>query len=100
MAKTARELLTEQLTVLDDQMTQVVANVARGDAEALVANGQFLESSSGSESSQANPAWPTGVIDLPVSQLRDLDALCASLGISRAEAVRPLCKRSSQPRRR
>lgn len=28
------------------------------------------------------------IIDLPVSQLRDLDALCVSLGISRAEAVR------------
>jgi metal-responsive CopG/Arc/MetJ family transcriptional regulator len=28
------------------------------------------------------------IIDLPVSQLRDLDALCASLDISRAEAVR------------
>ena len=28
------------------------------------------------------------IIDLPVSQLRDLDALCASLGISRAEGVR------------
>lgn len=28
------------------------------------------------------------IIDLPQSQLRDLDALCASLGISRAEAVR------------
>ena len=28
------------------------------------------------------------IIDLPVAQLRDLDALCASLGISRAEAVR------------
>jgi metal-responsive CopG/Arc/MetJ family transcriptional regulator len=28
------------------------------------------------------------IIDLPPSQLRDLDALCASLGISRAEAVR------------
>jgi metal-responsive CopG/Arc/MetJ family transcriptional regulator len=28
------------------------------------------------------------IIDLPVSQLRDLDALCASRGISRAEAVR------------
>ena len=28
------------------------------------------------------------IIDLPVSQLRDLDALCALLGISRAEAVR------------
>ena len=28
------------------------------------------------------------IIDLPPSQMRDLDALCASLGISRAEAVR------------
>ncbi len=28
------------------------------------------------------------IVDLPTSQLRDLDALCASLGISRAEAVR------------
>jgi hypothetical protein len=42
--KSARDLLTEQLAVLDEQMTEVVANVARGDAEALVANGQFLES--------------------------------------------------------
>ncbi len=41
--KTARDLLTEQLTVLDEQLKEVVANVARGDAEALVANGQFLE---------------------------------------------------------
>ena len=41
--KTARELLTEQLTILDDQMQEVVANVARGDAEALLANGKFLE---------------------------------------------------------
>jgi hypothetical protein len=41
--KTARDLLTDQLTVLDDQLKEVVANVARGDAEALVANGQFLE---------------------------------------------------------
>jgi hypothetical protein len=41
--KTARELLTEQLTILDDQLKDVVANVARGDAEALIANGKFLE---------------------------------------------------------
>jgi len=41
--KTARTLLTEQLSVLDEQMKQVVANVAGGDAQALLANGQFLE---------------------------------------------------------
>lgn len=31
---------------------------------------------------------PRTIIDLPLSQLHDLDARCASLGISRAEAVR------------
>jgi hypothetical protein len=41
--KTARDLLLEQLAVLDDQMKEVVGNVARGDANALLANGQFLE---------------------------------------------------------
>ena len=41
--KTARDLLMDQLAVLDDQMKEVVGNVARGDANALLANGQFLE---------------------------------------------------------
>ena len=41
--KTARDLLTEQLTILDNQLKEVVDNVARGDAEALLANGKFLE---------------------------------------------------------
>lgn len=41
--KTARDLLMDQLSVLDDQMKEVVSNVARGDANALLANGQFLE---------------------------------------------------------
>jgi hypothetical protein len=41
--KTARELFMEQLVMLDEQMKEVVANVARGDADALLANGQFLE---------------------------------------------------------
>jgi len=41
--RTARDLLTEQLTILDDRMKEVVANVAHDDAEALLANGQFLE---------------------------------------------------------
>jgi hypothetical protein len=41
--KTARELLGEQLALLDEQLQQVVANVARADAQALLANGQFLE---------------------------------------------------------
>ena len=41
--KTARDLLTEQLTILDDQLKEVVDNAARGDAEALLANGKFLE---------------------------------------------------------
>jgi hypothetical protein len=41
--KTARDLLKDQLTVLDEQMREVVNNVARGDADALLANGQFLQ---------------------------------------------------------
>jgi hypothetical protein len=41
--KTARELLADQLGVLDTQMREVVGNVARGDAEALLTNGRFLE---------------------------------------------------------
>lgn len=42
--KTAEKLLGEQLSVLDDELRQVVTNVARGDVEALLANGRFLES--------------------------------------------------------
>ena len=41
--KTARDLLRDQLTVLDEQMREVVVNVARGDADALLANGEFLQ---------------------------------------------------------
>lgn len=31
---------------------------------------------------------PRTIVDIPLTQLRDLDARCASLGISRAEGVR------------
>lgn len=41
--KTARQLLTEQLVLLDEKMRDVVANVAASDAQALLANGRFLE---------------------------------------------------------
>lgn len=41
--KTARQLLGEQLTVLDDKMREIAANVAASDAQALLANGRFLE---------------------------------------------------------
>jgi hypothetical protein len=41
--KTARDLLADQLSVLDTQMREVVGNVASGDAEALISNGRFLE---------------------------------------------------------
>lgn len=40
--KTARQLLTEQLALLDGQLQEVVANVAASDAQALLANGAFL----------------------------------------------------------
>jgi hypothetical protein len=41
--RTARELLTEQLSVLDSKMKETVTHVARADADALLANGQFLK---------------------------------------------------------
>jgi len=40
---TARQLLAEQLALLDGKMKEIVANVAGADAQALLANGQFLE---------------------------------------------------------
>ena len=41
--KTARELLGSQLALLDAKLHEVVVNVARSDAQALLANGKFLE---------------------------------------------------------
>jgi len=41
--KTARQLLAEQLALLDEKMREVVANAAASDAQALLANGRFLE---------------------------------------------------------
>jgi hypothetical protein len=41
--KTARQLLADQLALLDNKMLEVVANVASADAQALLANGKFLE---------------------------------------------------------
>ena len=41
--KTARQLLAEQLALLDSKMLEIVANVAGADAQALLANGRFLE---------------------------------------------------------
>jgi hypothetical protein len=40
--KTAEQLLTSQLRLLDEQLSQVVETVARGDADALLINDQFL----------------------------------------------------------
>jgi hypothetical protein len=41
--KTARELLGDQLNVLEGKLREIVANVASADAQALLANGKFLE---------------------------------------------------------
>lgn len=41
--KTARELLGEQLRILDDKMQELLTNLASRDAQALLANGQFLQ---------------------------------------------------------
>lgn len=41
--KTARQLLAEQLALLDEKMREIVGNVAGADAQALLSNGRFLE---------------------------------------------------------
>jgi hypothetical protein len=41
--RTARQLLTAQLDLLDGKLRDIVANVAASDAQALLANGRFLE---------------------------------------------------------
>lgn len=41
--QTARQLLDGQLALLDSKMKEIVANVATSDAQALLANGKFLE---------------------------------------------------------
>lgn len=41
--KTARQILADQLALLDAKMQDIVANVAGADAQALLANGKFLE---------------------------------------------------------
>ncbi|GAC1390811.1 MAG: hypothetical protein NVSMB31_07950 [Vulcanimicrobiaceae bacterium] len=40
--KTATQLLTDQLTVLDGKMKEIVGNVLSNNTQALVANGNFL----------------------------------------------------------
>jgi hypothetical protein len=40
--KTAKQLMTEQLGLLDEQLQQTVTSIAQGDAEALLANDLFL----------------------------------------------------------
>ncbi|QTD44756.1 hypothetical protein [Ottowia testudinis] len=41
--QTPRQILAEQLSLLEQQMNQVVANVAASDTQALLANGRFLK---------------------------------------------------------
>ena len=41
--KTARQLLGEQLALLATKLREIVANVSSADAQALLANGKFLE---------------------------------------------------------
>jgi hypothetical protein len=42
--KTAQEILIEQLTLLDEQIAQIVISANSKDAEALIAQGEFLKS--------------------------------------------------------
>jgi len=42
--KTAQEVLIEQLSILDEQIKQILVSVNSKDAEALIAQGEFLKS--------------------------------------------------------
>jgi hypothetical protein len=42
--KTSQEILIEQLTILNDQMEQILVSVNSKDADALIAQGEFLKS--------------------------------------------------------
>jgi hypothetical protein len=42
--KTAQEVLIEQLSILDDEINQIVISANSKDAEALIAQGEFLKS--------------------------------------------------------
>lgn len=46
--KTAQQLLTEQITVIDDSVNEIVANVYANDVEALRTNARFLRDRLGS----------------------------------------------------
>jgi hypothetical protein len=48
--KTAHDLLLEQLRLLDGKMKEIVANMHSNDAQALLANGRFLEEKFGAKS--------------------------------------------------
>lgn len=41
--KTPKDILIEQLTILDSSTTKIVADLSKGDTQALMANGQFLK---------------------------------------------------------
>lgn len=41
--KTARQLLSEQLDLLDHSMQQIVEDIHRNDTQKLVVHGRFLE---------------------------------------------------------
>jgi hypothetical protein len=43
-SKTAQEVLIEQLSILDEQINQIVISVNSKDADALIAQGEFLKS--------------------------------------------------------
>ncbi len=41
--KTAKQVLTEQLKLMENKMAEIVVNVSNADAQSLIANGNFLK---------------------------------------------------------
>jgi hypothetical protein len=58
--KTAKQILLDQLTLLENKMNEVAEDVQRHDADRLLANGRFLEERFGRSSLSLKPPAPSG----------------------------------------
>lgn len=58
--KTPKEVLLDQLTLLENKMNEVALDIHRNDADRLLANGRFLEERFGRPPLSIKPPTPTG----------------------------------------
>jgi len=58
--KTAKQILLDQLTLLESKMAEVAEDVQRHDSDRLLANGRFLEERFGRSPHSLKPPAPSG----------------------------------------